>query len=59
MHELRKGKAGWERGVMLGWERGGSLRNHFKSFDTEAEERPFDCSEEYMDCDFRGLFVLK
>lgn len=36
---------------------GGSFRN--KSFDAETEQRPFDLSEDYMDCDFQGLFALK
>lgn len=47
--------------MMLRQEEGGGgeggLRN--KSFDAEAEQRPLDCSEDYMDCDFRSLFALK
>lgn len=55
MHELRKVRAVWEQGGRGVGE--GSLRN--KSFDAGAEQRPFDCSENYMDCDFQGLFGLK
>lgn len=40
-----------------GGEQREGLRN--KSFDAGAEQRPFDCSENYMDCDFQGLFALK
>lgn len=36
---------------------GGSLRN--KSFDADAGQQPFDCLEDYMDCDLQGLFALK
>lgn len=48
--EKRKGWVGARMG-------GVSLGN--KSFDAEAEQRAFDSSEDYMDCDFQGLFALK
>lgn len=56
MHELkkRKGRVG-ERGN-VGVEEG-SLRN--KSFDAEDEQRLFECSKDYVGCDFFGHVCSK
>lgn len=52
--EKRKGLSGRE-----GWHLGGMEELGNKWFDAETEQWPFDSLEDYMHCDFQGMFALK